>query len=72
MKWQKSLRSRHHAWLMPSESPCAKSTGRKGGKVRFYQRLENDRGLFMNRYFGLNLLCVTSSFPHVLVLAGIE
>lgn len=52
MKWQKSLRSRRHAWLMLAGSPCAKSTGGKGGKVHFYQRLEHDRGLLMNCYFG--------------------
>lgn len=46
---------------MPLGSPCARSAGvpapgsagRKGGKVHFHQRLEGDKGLLMNCYFGI-------------------
>jgi len=53
MKGQKSLWASCDAWLMPSESPCARSAGIKGRNVHFYQRLEGDRGLLMNCYFGI-------------------
>lgn len=58
MKQQKSLWSSCCAWLMSSGSPCARSAGRKGGKVFFYQRREDDRGLLTTCYFGIeSTLC---------------
>lgn len=53
MKQQESLWSSCCAWLMLSGSLCARSAGRKGGKVHFYQRLEGNRGLLMICYFGI-------------------